>query len=102
MNNFFNNLGGMAQNVIGSMKQMGQMANEAEQVMQIIRLYKSGGNPMQMLSQMAQGNPQMAQAMQMLEGKSSEQIQQMVQNMANQNGIDLNALAAQFGLTLPK
>lgn len=98
MNNFFNNLGGMAQNVLGGMKQMGQVANEAEQVMQLIRLYKSGGNPMQMLSQMAQNNPQMGQAMQMLQGKSPQQIQQMVQTMADQNGIDLNALAKQFGL----
>lgn len=98
MNNFFNNLGGMAQNVLGGMKQMGQVANEAEQVMQIIRLYKSGGNPMQILSQMAQSNPQMAQAMKMLEGKNPQQIQQMVQTMADQNGVDLNALAKQFGL----
>lgn len=98
MNNFFNNLGGMAQNVLGGMKQMGQMATEAEQVMQIIRLYKSGGNPMQILSQMAQSNPQMGQAMQMLQGKSPQQIQQMVQTMADQNGVDLNALAKQFGL----
>ena len=98
MNNFFNNLGGMAQNVIGGMKQLGQMATEAEQVMQIIRLYKSGGNPMQALSQMAQSNPQMEQAMQMLEGKNPQQIQKMVQTMADQNGIDLNALAKQFGL----
>ena len=101
MNNLFNNLGGMAQNAISSMKQMGQLANEAEMVMQVIRLYKSGGNPMQMLSQMAQSNPQMGQAMQMLQGKSPQQIQQMVQTMANQNGIDLNALAQQYGLTLP-
>lgn len=98
MNNFFNNLGGMAQNVLGGMKQMGQMATEAEQVMQIIRLYKSGGNPMQILSQMAQSNPQMGQAMKMLEGKNPQQIQQMVQTMADQNGVDLNALAKQFGL----
>ena len=102
MNNFFNNLGGMAQNVIGGMKQMGKMATEAEQVMQIIQLYKGGGDPMQILSQMAQTTPQMGQAMKMLEGKSPEQIKGMVQNMANQSGIDLNALAAQFGLTLPK
>lgn len=98
MNNFFNNFGGMAQNVIGGMKQMGKMATEAEQVMQIIQLYKGGGDPMQILSQMAQTNPQMGQAMKMLEGKSPQQIQQMVQTMADQNGIDLNALAKQFGL----
>ena len=36
--------------------------------------------------------------MQMLQGKSPQQIQQMVQTMADQNGIDLNALAKQFGL----
>ena len=100
MNNFFNNLGGMAQNVLGSMKQMGKMATEAEQIMQIIQLYKGGGDPMQILSQMAQTNPQMGQAMKMLEGKSPQQIQQMVQNMAQQNGVDLTALAQQYGLKL--
>lgn len=98
MNNFFGNLGGMAQNAISSIKQMGQMATEAEQIMQLIRVYKGGGDPMQMLSQMAQSNPQMAQAMQMLQGKSPQQIQSMVQNMANEQGVDLNALARQFGL----
>lgn len=98
MNNFFGNLGGMAQNVLGGMKQMGQVANEAEMIMQLIRAYKGGGNPMQMLSQMAQSNPQMGQAVKMLEGKSPQQIQQMVQTMADQNGVDLNALAKQFGL----
>lgn len=101
MNNFFNNLGGMAQNVLGGMKQMGQMATEAEQIMQLIRVYKGGGNPMQMLSQMAQSNPQMAQAMQMLQGKNPQQIQSMVQNMAQEQGVDLNALAQQYGLQLP-
>lgn len=80
---------------------MGQVANEAEQVMQIIRLYKSGGNPMQILSQMAQSNPQMGQAMKMLEGKKPQQIQNMVQKMAQEQGVDLNALAQQYGLQLP-
>ena len=101
MNNFYNNLGGMAQNVLGGMKQMGQMATEAEQIMQLIRVYKGGGNPMQMLSQMAQSNPQMAQAMQMLQGKNPQQIQSMVQKMAQEQGVDLNALAQQYGLQLP-
>lgn len=101
MNKFFNNLGGMAQNAISGMKQMGQMANEAEMIMQLIRVYKGGGNPMQMLSQMAQGNPQMAQAMQMLQGKNPQQIQSMVQKMAQEQGVDLNALAQQYGLQLP-
>lgn len=101
MNNFFGNMMGMANQTIGAMKQMGQMANEAETIMQIIRVYKGGGNPMALMSQMAGSNPQIAQAMQMLQGKSPQQIQQMVQTMANEQNIDLNKLAQQFGLQLP-
>lgn len=102
MNNFFGNMMGMANQTIGAMKQMGQMANEAEAIMQLIRVYKGGGNPLALMSQMAGNNPQMAQAMQMLQGKSPQQIQSMVQNMANERGIDLNQLAQQFGLQLPQ
>lgn len=98
MNNFFNNLGGMAQNVLSGMKQMGQVANEAEQVMQIIEVYKSGGDPLAMLAQMAQNNPKMREAYQMVEGNDTRQLQRKVQNMAQEHGVDLNALAKQFGL----
>ena len=102
MNNFFGNFMGMANQTLGTMKQMGQMANEIEGVMQLIKVYKSGGNPTQLMSQMAGANPQMAQAMQMIQGKSSEQLQQMAMNMARENNIDLGQLAQQLGLQLPQ
>ena len=102
MNNFFGNFMGMANQTLGTMKQMGQMANEIEGVMQLINVYKSGGNPTQLMSQMAGANPQMAQAMQMIQGKSSEQLQQMAMNMARENNIDLGQLAQQLGLQLPQ
>lgn len=51
-------------------------------------------NPMEMLIQsMIQGNPQLAQyadmARQMTAGKSSQQVQQIAQNLAKQNGINI-------------
>ena len=101
MNNFFGNMMGMANQALGTMKQMGQVATEAETIMQIIKVYKGGGNPLVLMAQMANSNPQMAQAMQMVDGKSPQQIKQMVQNMANEQGIDLKQLAQQYGLQLP-
>lgn len=101
MNNFFGNMMGMANQALGTMKQMGQVATEAETIMQIIKVYKGGGNPLALMAQMANSNPQMAQAMQMVDGKSPQQIKQMVQNMANEQGIDLKQLAQQYGLQLP-
>lgn len=101
MNNFFGNMMGMANQALGTMKQMGQVATEAETIMQIIKVYKGGGNPLALMAQMANTNPEMAQAMQMVDGKSPQQIKQMVQNMANEQGIDLKQLAQQYGLQLP-
>lgn len=101
-NNIMNNFMGMANQTIGTMKQMGQMANDIEAVMQLVKVYKGGGNPMQLMSQMAANNPQMAQAMQMIQGKSPEQLQQMAMNMARDNNIDLGQLAQQLGLQLPQ
>lgn len=92
---------GMANQALGTMKQMGQVATEAETIMQIIKVYKGGGNPLALMAQMANTNPEMAQAMQMVDGKSPQQIKQMVQNMANEQGIDLKQLAQQYGLQLP-
>ena len=51
-------------------------------------------NPMEMLIlSMIQGNPQLAQyadmARQMTAGKSSQQVQQIAQNLAKQNGINI-------------
>ncbi len=50
-----------------------------------------GGNPMQMLQQFG-GNPIVTQCMQMTQGKSPEQLQQMAANMAKERGINLNDL----------
>lgn len=55
---------------------------------------------MAMMNMMVQKNPKLAQyfgmAQQMTQGKSSEQIQQIANNLAKQNGIDLNEVANQI------
>lgn len=60
-----------------------------------------GANPMNILQQMAGQNPQMRQFMQMINGKSPDQLKQMAENMARERGVSLNDVARQLGITLP-
>lgn len=92
-----NNLKGMATQTIGGMKQMGQMANEAETIMNLVTAYKSG-NLIPAIQQMATTNPQMQQALSMIQGKSQDQIMQMAQNMAAERGTSVEDIAKSIGL----
>ena len=65
---------------------------------QLISIARSGGNPMGMIQQMAQSNPQMAQAMQFIQGKSPQQLQQIATNMAKERGTTVEQIARQMGL----
>lgn len=67
-------------------------------MMQIMAMMRNGGNPMAMLQGMASGNPQMAQALQMIQGKSPQQLQQMAMNMAQEQGININELIQSLGI----
>ena len=71
-------------------------------MMFLLQAARSGKDPMSLLRQMAGQNPQMAQFMQMIGGKSPAQLQQMAENMARERGIDINRLAQQMGVKLPK
>lgn len=62
----------------------------------ILQMMSQAADPMNALRQMAQNNPQMGRAMQMIEGKSPEQLKNMAQNMAKEQGIDLNGLMTLF------
>lgn len=67
-----------------------------------MQMLNSGQNPASMLQQAAARDPRMAQAMQMMRGKSPQQIEQIARNMARERGIDINALAQQLGVALPR
>ena len=69
--------------------------------MQMMQAIRSGQNPMQLMMQAAQSNPQMMQALQNMQGKSPQQLQQMAQNLAQARGTNLQAVAQQLGIKLP-
>jgi hypothetical protein len=52
------------------------------------------------MQQMIQQNPQARQAMQMLQGKSPQEQQQMFLNMCKEHNIDPRQFAGQFGINL--
>nr|DAU60621.1 MAG TPA: SurA N-terminal domain [Caudoviricetes sp.] len=71
--------------------------------MQIMAMLQNSGNPMQMLTQMAQQNPMMERAMQMGKGKNEVQLKETVRNLAKQRGMSdeqLQQMLSNFGLTL--
>jgi hypothetical protein len=70
--------------------------------MQLIQMLQGSGNPMQMLMGMAQNNPALGQALQMVNGKTPAEMERMAYDMAKQRGVDLNQLAKQMGIKLPR
>lgn len=71
-------------------------------LMMALQMAQHGKNPMQMFQHMAQQNPQMAQAMNIINGKNSSQLRMVAENMAKERGVDLEKVAQSMGLTLPK
>ena len=70
--------------------------------MQIMRAVQNGANPNQIAAQLAQSNPAVRQAMQMMSGKTPAQVRDMAYQMAKQRGVDLNQLAQRMGIRLPE
>ena len=78
------------------------MNNVPANPMQVIQMLQNGMNPTVIANQLIQRNPAFRQAAQFMNGKTPQQIQQEVQQMAQQRGIDLNQLSKQLGIKLPK
>ena len=70
-------------------------------LMQIMGLLQSGKNPNAILQTMAMNNPQVRQAMQMMRGKSPEQLRQIANNMAAERGTTVEDIARQLGIQVP-
>lgn len=60
-------------------------------LMMLIQAMRGGGNPTEALSQMS-GNPAVARGMEMIQGKSSEQLEQLARNMAKERGTTPEAI----------
>lgn len=70
--------------------------------MQIIQAVQRGANPNQLMMQLARTNPAVRQAMQLVNGKTPDQIREMAQRRANELGVDLNQMVQQWGIRIPK
>lgn len=66
---------------------------------QMVQMVMNGGNPMTMLQQM--GDQRAMQALNMLQGKSPAQLQQMAINMAQERGTTVEAVARSLGIQIP-
>ena len=66
--------------------------------MGLVNLARNGGNPMMLMQQMAGQNPQMQQAISMIQGKTPEQLKQMAENMAKERGMTVEQVAKNIGL----
>lgn len=70
---------------------------------QIMSQLQQSNNPMGMMQNMFGQNPLMQRAMMMSQGKSPQEMQQIVRNLARQKGMSdeqLNQMLGQFGLRL--
>lgn len=67
-------------------------------ILQLVQMIRGGGNPMQFMRQIAGNDPRMAQAMKMVQGKNTQQLQQMAQNMARERGTSVEEVMQNLGL----
>lgn len=67
-------------------------------IFQLVNIARNGGNAIQMLQRMASQNPQAAQAINMIQGKTPQQLQQIATNMARERGTTPQEIARSLGL----
>ena len=71
-------------------------------LMGLMQMTQGGGNPMQLAQMFASQNPQAAPAMQMIQGKSPDQLKEVFYNLCKSKGINPQDIARQCGVTLPQ
>ena len=69
-------------------------------IMALVNAARSGGNPMQLMQQMAMQDPRIAQAQQMIQGKSPQQLRSMAENMARERGTTVQDVARGLGIRI--
>nr|DAG57209.1 MAG TPA: protein of unknown function DUF1858 [Bacteriophage sp.] len=70
-----------------------QQAVGQNPIAQLYGMFRNSQNPQAMLSQLAKNNPQMAQVMQMCNGRNPQQV---FYEMCQRQGVDPNSILSQF------
>lgn len=65
---------------------------------QFMQMMRNGGNPQQMINQLASSNPQYKQIIDSMMGKSPEEMRQYTENLAKERGVDLQKLMNNLGI----
>lgn len=66
----------------------------------LMRAAQGGGDPTQIISQLAGSNPQMRQGMSLIQGKTPAQLEKMARNMAQERGADVRQILSSMGIEL--
>lgn len=73
------------------------------QIMQLLNIARSNGNPMVLMQNMFGDNPVFQKVMAMGKGKNPTQLQEVVRNIAHEQGMSdeqLNTFISNFGLKI--
>lgn len=70
--------------------------------LQMLGALQKAQNPMGLLNQIAGQNPQLKRVIDVMNGKSPQQLEQYVKNVAKTQGVNLNNLAQRMGFQLPR
>lgn len=70
--------------------------------LQMFNMLSQAKNPMGLLQQMSSKNPQLKRVLEVVNGKSPQELRQYVENTAKTQGVDLAQLAQKLGLQLPQ
>lgn len=73
------------------------------QMFQLVNQLKSNPNPMSVIEQMYGNHPMYKQAVEMVKGKSPQEISQTIQNVCKTKGVDFSQvqnLAQSFGISI--
>ena len=70
--------------------------------LQMFNMLSKAKDPMTLLQQMSSNNPQLKRVMEVVNGKSPQELRQYVENTAKTQGVDLSQLAQKLGLQLPQ
>lgn len=87
--------------VAGMMNNMVQKTMGNNPVFALINVMRNGGNPQALLQQMAQKDQRVAQALEMMNGKSTQDLEKIVRNMCAERHTTPEEVAKSLGITIP-
>ncbi len=84
------------------MNNMIQKTIQGNPVLSLLSAMKNGGNPMALLQNMSRTNPQVAQVMNMVKGKSPAELESFARNVAKERGTTIEQVAQSLGIQIPQ